>query len=94
VQDSATRAPENYRYYIGVGSRHTMWGSNKVYTDTTGGVPTIANWLEAMLAGTPDWTNVECTDCGQLLPGDPRPSPAAPPYVLDPLTNEQSIVCE
>src|SRR5205823_14624748 len=30
----------NYRYYVGTGSRHTMWGSNKVYNDTTGGVPT------------------------------------------------------
>jgi len=94
AQDSATRAPDNYRYYIGVGSRHTMWGNNKVYTDTTGGVPTIVSWLRAMLDGTPDWTNVECSDCGQLLPGDPRPSPAQPPYVTDPNTGETSIVCE
>jgi hypothetical protein len=93
VQDSASRAP-NYRYYIGVGSRHTMWGSNKVYTDTTGGVPTIVSWLRAMLEGTVDWTNVECSDCGQLLPGDPRPNPAQPPYVTDPATGETRIVCE
>jgi hypothetical protein len=93
VQDSAARAPENYRYYIGVGSRHTMWGNDKVYTDTTGGVPTIVDWLSAMLEGTPDWTNVECTDCGQLLPGDPRPNPPQPPYVQDPVTGEVRIDC-
>lgn len=94
VQQSADQAPANYRYYIGVGSRHTMWGSDKVYTDTTGGVPTIVSWIRAMLGGTPDWTDVECEDCGQLLPGDPRPSPPQPPYVLDPATSEVSIVCE
>lgn len=93
VYDTAARAPENYRYYIGVGSRHTMWGNDKVYTDTTGGVPTIVSWLRAMLEGAPAWTNVECTDCGQLLPGDPRPTPPQPPYVPDPVTG-QRIVCE
>jgi hypothetical protein len=94
VQQSADRAPANYRYYIGAGSRHTMWGHDKVYTDTTGGVPTIVSWIRAMLAGTPDWTHVECDDCGQLLPGDPRPDPPQPPYVLDPVTGVQRIVCE
>jgi hypothetical protein len=91
VQESAASA-SNYRYYIGVGSRHTMWGNNKVYTDTTGGVPTILDWLLAMLDGTPDWTNVECSDCGQLLSGDPRPDPAVypdiTPYVQNPTTLE------
>jgi hypothetical protein len=62
-----------------------MWGSNKVYTDTTGGVPTIVDWVDAMLnsaSGAPDpgWTNVECTNCGLLLPGDPRPNPLQPPF--------------
>jgi len=77
----------NYRYYIGTGSRHTMWGSNKVYGDTTGGVPTIVDWVNATLSSTPPsgdnpaWTNVECTNCGLLLPGDPQPSPLAPPFV-------------
>jgi hypothetical protein len=97
VQDSASRAPDNYRYYIGVGSRHTMWGNDKVYTDTTGGVPTIVSWLEAMLDGTPDWTNVECSDCGQLLPGDPRPNrpnDEQAPYFTDPDTGETRILCE
>ena len=76
----------NYRYYIGTGSRHTMWGSNKVYTDTTGGVPTIVDWVNAMLASSPPmandpaWTNVECTNCGLTLPGDPKPNPLALPF--------------
>ena len=82
------QAPANYRYYIGSGSRHTMWGNNKVYTDTTGGVPTLVSWVNAMLAGTPDWVNVETTDPGLLLSGDPRPNPAQPPY-----TAAGRIVC-
>ncbi|HWP64947.1 MAG TPA: pectin acetylesterase-family hydrolase [Candidatus Limnocylindria bacterium] len=83
--DTAAAVPTNYRYYIGAGSRHTAWGSNKVYTDTTGGVPPLVDWIEAMLASTatapdPGWTNVECTNCGLLLPGDPRPNPLEPPF--------------
>src|SRR5262245_30843975 len=61
--ETAAAIPDNYRYYIGTGSRHTMWGSNKVYTDTTGGVPTIVDWIDGMLGGTSAWTNVECTNC-------------------------------
>lgn len=86
VLDTAAAVPSNYRYYIGTGSRHTMWGSNKVYSDTTGGVPTIVSWVNGMLNSSPplltdpDWTNVECTNCGLLLSGDPRPSPLAPPF--------------
>jgi len=88
VQDTAAAltSTNNYRYYIGTGSRHTMWGSDKVYTDTTGGVPTIVDWVDATLASSPPsannsaWRNVECTNCGLLLPGDPRPSPLQPPF--------------
>jgi hypothetical protein len=57
-----------------------MWGSNKVYTDTTGGVPTLVDWVNQMLIRGPGWTNVECTNCGLLLSGDPRPSPLEPPF--------------
>jgi hypothetical protein len=84
---TAAAVPSNYRYYIGTGSRHTMWGSNKVYTDTTGGVPTIVDWVNAMLNSNPPsdndpaWSNVECTNCGLLLPGDVRPNPLAPPFM-------------
>jgi hypothetical protein len=94
VLGASSLAPENYRYYIGTGSRHTMWGSNKVYTDTTGGVPTIVSWVNAMRGGTSDWTNVECTDCGLLLAGDPRPPASTPPAQALPYTPEGRIVCE
>jgi hypothetical protein len=68
---------KNYRYYIGSGSRHTMWGSNKVYSDTTGGVPTIVDWINDMLTGT-GWGNVPADPSdipllNVLLPGDPQP---------------------
>jgi hypothetical protein len=83
--ETAAAIPDNYRYYIGTGSRHTMWGSNKVYTDTTGGVPTLVDWVNAMLDSgptvrDPEWTNVECENCGLLLPGDVRPNPLQPPF--------------
>lgn len=77
AHDTAAAVPSNYRYYIGTGSRHTMYGSNKVYTDTTGNVPTIVDWINAMRDRTPAWTNVECdspTSCGTTLPGDPLPT--------------------
>jgi hypothetical protein len=89
--------PSNYRYYIGTGSRHTMWGNNKVYTDTTGGVPTIVDWVDAMLASTPDnpdpaWSNVECENCGLTLPGDPKPNPLMTPFQQ--IGEDVVIVCE
>ena len=78
--DSFARSPSNYRYYIGAGSRHTMYGHDKVYTDLSGGVPlTIVDWVNDMIAFDPlvsppaDWQNAECADCRRLLPGDPRP---------------------
>lgn len=74
---TAAAVPSNYRYYIGTGSRHTMYGSNKVYTDTTGNVPTIVDWVSAMVNRTPGWDNVQCdspTSCGTVLPGDPLPT--------------------
>ena len=77
---TAAENPSNYRYYIGTGSRHGIWGNDKVYTDTTGGVPPLVDWITAMMGGTAAWTNVECTDCGVTLPGDPAPSPPEPPF--------------
>jgi hypothetical protein len=75
----------NYRYYIGTGSRHTMWGWPGVYTSVSGGVPTIVDWVNAMLASAPGapapgWVNVEANPYNLLLPGDVRPSPLAPPF--------------
>jgi len=96
----------NYRYYFGTGSKHTMFGNNKVYRDTTGGVPTIVDWVDAMLAsrpGAPDdgWTNVECEDCGLLLEGtmgdnsdtpDPRPGTLVAPFTQQ--GEDVVVVCE
>ena len=95
AMDTADVVPKNYRYYIGTGSRHTMWGSNKVYgiedpdappaaqkiTDD----PLIVDWVRGMLESTPsdkspDWFNFECEDCGRVLPGDPRPDPLKVPF--------------
>jgi hypothetical protein len=71
---------DNYRYYIGSGSRHTMWGSDKVYTDTTGGVPLLVDWVNAMLTGGPGWRNVVASPFNVLLPGDPKPNPLKAPF--------------
>jgi hypothetical protein len=81
AQDTAAAEPSNFRYYIGSGSRHTMWGSDKVYSDTTGGVPTILDWVNGMLGNTGGWTNVLTTTPGLTLPGDPAPAPLQPPFV-------------
>lgn len=86
VLDTASAIPSNYRYYIGTGSRHTMFGTNRVYTSTAGGVPLLVDWVNAMLASDgqhpdPAWTNVECTNCGRLLSGDPAPNPLVTPFI-------------
>ena len=94
--DTAAAVPNNYRYYIGTGSRHTMWGSNKVYTDTSGGVPRIVDWINAMRDSTPAWVNVETTTPGVLLSGDPRQNgnPPPAPFVDDNADNTADrIVC-
>jgi hypothetical protein len=78
--DTFARAPSNYRYYIGSGSRHTMYGSDKVYSDQAGGEQqTIVDWVADMIAFDPltapsdDWQNVECDECRFTRPGDPTP---------------------
>ncbi len=98
VMDTFDVVPNNYRYYIGTGARHTIWGSNKVYgiedpsalpadrkitTD-----PIVVDWVRGMLASTaeekhPAWSNFECEDCGLVLPGDPTPNPLQVPYLMD-----------
>ena len=89
--------PSNYRYYFGTGSRHTMWGNDKVYDDTTGVDRTVVSWVEGMLASRPgephaDWANVVCEDCGLLLEGDPRPDPLEAPF--EDRNGDDVIVCE
>jgi hypothetical protein len=82
--DLSASIPSNYRYYIGTGSRHTMWFFPKVYNDTTGGVPLLVDWVNAMLTGGPGWTNVEASNEGLLLPGDPQPPTLpTPPFFQD-----------
>jgi hypothetical protein len=88
----AGASPANYRYYIGTGSRHGVWGHPKVYSDTTGGVPLLVDWVSAMLVGGPGWTNVEATDFGLLLPGDPRP-PAIPTPPFFQVGPNVKVVC-
>ena len=70
----------NYRYYLGPGSRHTAWGFDNVYTDTTGSVPTVMDWLTAKLEDNDaNWQNEECADCN-LLSTDERPNPLQAPF--------------
>jgi hypothetical protein len=84
------RAPDNFRYYIGAGTAHCISWREKAYTDTAGGVPAFVDWVNAMLAGSPDWVNVECQDCGVTLPGDPTP----PVLPTPPFDENGNIVCE
>ncbi len=97
AEQTYQKAGDNYRYYIGTGSRHTMFGSDKVYDDTTGGVPTVVDWVNAMLRSGPEgrdqeWTNVECDNCGLTLAGDPVPAPLAAPFEQQ--GDNIVIVCE
>jgi hypothetical protein len=98
---TASSVPSNYRYYIGTGSRHTMFGSNKVYSDVSGGVPTIVDWINAMRNSTPTspdpvWINAVTSTPGILEPGDPRQNGNPPP---DPFVDDNAdmtpdrIVC-
>jgi hypothetical protein len=92
AQEISAAVPSNYRYYIGTGSRHTMWGSDKVYNDTTGGVPLLVDWVNGMLDGTPAWTNVEANDEGLLLPGDPRPGTIPTPPFFQ-VGSDVKVIC-
>jgi len=80
---------DNYRAFVSSGTRHTTWGSDKVYTDTTGGIPTVVSWIDAMINDTMDWTHVLTSEPGTTLPGDPMPpTPDTPPFVGG------NVVCE
>jgi hypothetical protein len=68
VADISSRAP-NFRHYVSAGSRHTMYGSDKIYQDTTGPVPiTIRDWIEAMINDDVGWVDIDCLggDCDPL----------------------------
>ena len=78
----AAPSHDNYRYYIGRGSRHTMYGSDTVaYSDDAiGGTPKMADWIDQMRNRDPGWTNQHCGNCETILPGDPQPSPLQEPF--------------
>jgi hypothetical protein len=67
--DVAAMENDNYRYYIATGSTHTGFGNPRVYYDTTGGVPTLVDWVNAMIDDDPSWTNVEADPFNVLFPG-------------------------
>jgi hypothetical protein len=75
--DAFAGAPNNYRSYVGPGSRHTIYGSNRVYTETHGVPQTFVSWLNDMRSGG-TWNNVVCSDCSLLGACDgASPSPGA-----------------
>jgi hypothetical protein len=67
--DAAAAANDNYRYYIATGSTHTGFGNPRVYYDTTGGVPPLVDWVNAMIDDDPTWVNVEADPYNVLFPG-------------------------
>jgi hypothetical protein len=83
LQQAFDMENDNYRYYIGSGSLHVSFYNDRVYTDTTGGVPPLVDWVNAMIDGTSGWMNVEASPFNVLLPGDPAPTPLQPPFEQD-----------
>lgn len=67
--DAIALENDNYRYYIATGSTHTGFGNPRVYDDTTGGVPPLLDWINAMIDDDPSWTNVEADPFNVLFPG-------------------------
>ena len=55
---------ENFRYYTGSGSAHTGFGFDKIYEDTSGGMPTLVDWINDMRADAPTWTSQHCGGTG------------------------------
>ncbi len=67
-QEISVRAP-NYRLFTGAGSRHTIFGSDKIYAETksrtaAGAGVTFASWVSSMIADGPGWVNVDCNNPG------------------------------
>lgn len=69
IADAAAMENDNYRFYIATGTRHTGFGNPRVYFDTTGGVPPLVDWVNAMIDDEPGWTHVEADPFNVLFPG-------------------------
>jgi len=86
LDDLHTRVPNNFRSYTGAGSRHTVYGADKAYTDLTGPVPiTVRDWIQAMINDDVGWVDVDCQDGGDcdLLDTCQKGSNAGLPCVDD-----------
>jgi hypothetical protein len=57
---------DNFRYYVGAGTQHTVWFGDKIFHDTHGGVSTVTDWVNEMLSDDPAWDNQICTDCNMI----------------------------
>lgn len=76
---------DNYRYYVASGSVHGTFPSDRVYTDTTGGVPTLVSWVNDLIdRSDPLPANVQASPDNVLVsPSDPKPSPLVCPFEMD-----------
>ncbi|HEY2773325.1 MAG TPA: pectin acetylesterase-family hydrolase [Candidatus Binatia bacterium] len=60
----------NYHFFTGAGSRHTIFGSDKVYTETkstrsTDHMPvTFVDWVNSMIADDSNWVDTDCKNSG------------------------------
>ncbi len=68
-KDENALRSSKYHYFTGAGTRHTIFGSDKVYTETKSteadGTPrTFADWVQAMIDDDPSWVDVDCNNPG------------------------------
>jgi len=94
LNDIAVMRTPNYRFYVGPGSSHTMWGRPRVYEEVEAGQPRIVDWVTAMVEDTEGWVNTECVDCGvtyDFMNGDDDPLP--PMLPTEPFDETGTIVC-
>ena len=75
---------DNYRYYVAAGSVHGTFPSDRAYTDTSGGVPTLVSWVNDLLDGGALPASVQASPDNVLIdPSDPKPSPLVCPFEMD-----------
>lgn len=72
---------DNYRSYVAAGTVHGMFPSDRAYDDTSGGVPTLVDWVDDLLDGGALPANVQASPSNVLVaPTDPKPSPLVCPF--------------